>query len=69
MKYSNLPFLFTLILSALLLNGCASTGATPGSETAAATEAPATTTVAPAAEAKPATKKKSAAPGAEPECD
>lgn len=67
MKYSNIPFLFTLILSVLLINGCASTGATPSSKPAVTDEAPAS--AAPATEAKPAAKKKAAAPEAEPECD
>ncbi len=68
MKYCNPPYLFTLLLGALLLPGCASTGTTPGSETTSAA-APATVEAAPAPTEKPKTKKKAAPGGAEPECD
>lgn len=68
MKHCNPPFLFTLLLGALLLSGCASTGTTPSSEATTAA-APATVEAAPAPAEKPKTKKKAAAGGAEPECD
>lgn len=66
MKYRNTPFLFTLIISISILNGCATTGMPPSNEAAATAEAPVS---AAATTEKQAEKKKPAKPGAEPECD
>ncbi len=69
MKHRTTPILFTLLFGTVVLSGCASTGATPASDATATTPTPAPATTAVAVEEKKTDKKKTAAPGAEPECD